>query len=293
VLAPQDSPSHPMAHWLQYWREQRAWERRVRAYERGGSGPPRRTRAIITMVHNEPVFFPIWLRYYSRFFDPGDIYVFDNETTDGSTDRDGFVRLPVEHDAVDHTWMERTIQELQHELIERYDVVLVTDADEIVSPVPEVGPLGAYLDQFDDEYVNCLGYEVLHLKDREPPLDLDRPILGQRRFWFWNQAYSKSAVATVPMDWMPGFHTRVDFQTRVDPDLRLIHLHRMDYEICRERHRVRRRRHWKDEDLKLSWAAHNRIVAPVEFEEWFYHHSGFEEYPPRPEEIRPNWRGVV
>jgi hypothetical protein len=44
--------------------------------------------AIITIVHNEPVSFPIWLRYDSRFLCPYDIYVFDNGTTDGATDRD-------------------------------------------------------------------------------------------------------------------------------------------------------------------------------------------------------------
>jgi hypothetical protein len=292
VLEPQDSPTHPLAPWFRYWREQRAWERKARARARGGRAPATPSRAIITIVHNEAVFFPIWLHYYSRFFDPDDIYVFDNETTDGSTDRDGFVRIPVEHDTVDHTWMVRTIQELQHELLRRYDVVVVTDVDEIVSPVPEIGTLGSYLDVFDDEYVTCLGYELLHMKDQEPPLDLERPILDQRRFWFWNQAYSKAAVATVPLEWNPGFHTRVDFQTRMDPDLRLIHLHRMDYNICKERHRVRRRKEWADEDKAKQWAVHNRIVEPAKFDDWFYNDSGFEGYPPRPEEIRTNWRGV-
>ncbi len=292
VLAPQDSQHHPLAPWFQHWREQRAWEQRASAHARGG--PPRatRSRAIITIVHNEAVMFPIWLGYYSRFFRPDDIYVLDNQTTDGSTDRGGFVRIPVEHDLVDHAWMVRTIEGLQHELIERYDVVVVTDVDEILSPVPEVGTLGSYLDHFDNEYVNCLGYELLHMKDREDPLDLTRPIMGQRRFWFSNEAYSKPAVATVPMEWRPGFHGRKDFHTRIDPDLRLIHLHRMDYDICLERHRTRRRKDWAEEDRKRSWAIHNRIVDPVEFERWFYNDSGFEGFPPKPEEIRRNWWGL-
>ena len=127
------------------------------------------------MVHNEPVFLPIWLGYYSRFFDPPNIYVFDNESDDGSTDRDGFVRMPVRHNRVDHTWMLRTIQDFQHELLDRYDVVLVTDVDEIVAPDPRWGTLGEYLDRFDEEWVNCLGYELLHVREEEPPLRLDRP----------------------------------------------------------------------------------------------------------------------
>jgi Glycosyltransferase family 92 len=243
-------------------------------------------------VHNESVFFPIWLRYYSRFFGPEDIYVFDNETTDGSTDRAGFVRIPVEKDTVDHVWMVNTIQGHQHELMKRYDVVVVTDVDEIVAPVPELGTLDEYLDHFDDEWVNCLGYELLHMKDREAPLDLRKPILEQRRFWFWNAAYNKPAIATVPMEWPPGFHTRTDLHGKADPDLRLIHLHRMDYDLCMERHHIRRRKQWATEDRKRAWAVHNRIVEPAEFEDWFYNDSGFKDYPPMPEEMRPNWRGV-
>ena len=46
----------------------------------------RKRRAVVTIVHNEPVFLPIWLGYYSRFFAAEDIYVLDNESTDGSTD---------------------------------------------------------------------------------------------------------------------------------------------------------------------------------------------------------------
>ena len=292
VLLPQDSPAHPLAAWFQNLRRQLALERGERQAARGGRPPARKTRAIITMVHNEPVFLPIWLGYYSRFFAPEDIYVLDNQTTDGSTDRNGFTRIPVEHGTVDHLWMVKTIRDLQHELISRYDVVVVTDVDELIAPVPELGDLGTYLDHFDDEFVNCLGYELLHMKDREPPLDLGKPILGQRRFWFPNDAYSKPAVATVPMEWRAGFHKRGDEQVRFDPDLWLIHLHRMDYEICAERHRTRRRKGWAPEDERRSWAVHNRLVEGPAFEAWFYGDSGFEEMPPKPEEMRPNWWGV-
>jgi hypothetical protein len=287
VLEPQDSAGHPMAPWFDKARR----ERRERYASRPKPRAPQ-SRAVITMVHNEPVFLPIWLRYYSRFFAPEDIYVLDNESTDGSTRTDGFVRVPVVHDRVDHTWMVRTIEELQHELLDRRDVVLVCDVDEIVAPVPELGTLGQYLDRFDEEWVNCLGYELLHMKDREAPLRVDEPILDQRRYWFFNGAYDKAALATVPMTWRPGFHGRTDFHFNPDPDLRLIHLHRMDYGICLERHRTRERRPWAEEDAREGWAVHNRITAEAEFERWFYEDSCFDGFEIRPEEIPPSWRGV-
>jgi hypothetical protein len=288
VLEAQDSPTHPLGPWFAHARRERRERREHARVERAGP----RSRALITMVHNESVFLPIWLRYYSRFFRPEDIYVFDNGTSDRSTERDGFVRIPVEHESVDHLWMVRTIQGLQHELLDRYDMVLVTDVDEIVAPAPEWGTLGEYLDDFDEEWVNCLGYELLHMKDREPPLDLARPVLEQRGWWFFNGAYDKAALATVPMSWRPGFHGREDFHYKLDPDLRLIHLHRMDYAICLQRHRARRRKPWAEHDEREGWAVHNQITDEREFERWFYEDSCFEGFEVRPEQIPASWRGV-
>jgi hypothetical protein len=287
-LEPNDSPEHPLAPWFA--------DQRRRRRERAAARPaPRRppTRALITMVHNEPLFLPIWLEYYSRFFTPDDIYVLDNETTDGSCDRDGFHRIPAAHANVDHTWMVRSIEELQHDLLDRYDVVVVTDVDEIIAPVPTLGTLGDYLDRFDEEWVNCLGYELLHLRDREPPLRLDRPILSQRHCWYVNGGYDKAAVATAPMTWRPGFHGRADYQFNFDPDLRLIHLHRMDYELCQERHRERSRRPWAPDDAEQGWAIHNQIVDEAQFARWFYEDTSFPGLQMRREQIHPLWREVV
>jgi Glycosyl transferase family 2 len=288
VLEPGDSPDHPMAAWFDDIRQTRR-----RHYEsRPRPEPGARTRALITMVHNEPVFLPIWLGYYSRFFVPEDIYVFDNESDDGSTERDGFVRLPVRHNRVDHRWMVRKIQDLQHELLDRYDMVLVTDVDEIVAPDPRWGTLGEYLDRFDEEWVNCLGYELLHVRDKEPPLRLEEPILSQRHHWYFNDAYNKAALASAPMDWTPGFHGRTDGSYALDPDLRMIHLHRMDYELCLERHRTRSRRRWARRDARLGWAGHNRIVDDRAFERWFYEDAYFERFAVKPEQIPERWRSV-
>lgn len=232
---------------------------------------------MLTIAHDEAVFLPIWLGFYSRFFAAEDIYVLDNETTDGSTKRDGFVRVPVTRDRVDAVWMTETVTSLQHELLERYDVVLYTDADEILTPIPRWGNLGEYIDRLEEEFVNPLGYEIVHLRDREPALDLRRPILDQRGYWFAHDGWDKPVLATVPMDWVPGSHRTADGRHNYDPDLRLIHLRRMDYEICRDRQRQRVGRAWDDRDLARGWGDYNRLAAEDEYERWFYEDSGFEE----------------
>jgi Glycosyl transferase family 2 len=283
-----ENPGHPLGEFWAPMRQHRRHRRRLRDLG------PRKRRAVLTMVHNEPVFLPIWLGYYSRSFGPDDIYVIDNDSTDGSTDRGGFVRIPASHDSVDHTWMVRTIEEHQRSLLERYDVVLVTDVDEVVTPTPEWGTLGEYIDQFDEEFVNCVGYEIIHLIDREEPYDPNRPILDQRGYWFANDAYDKPALASVPMRWKPGFHKREDEAFNWDPDLRLIHLHRIDFDICRERHRLRRDRAWNEHDVGEGWAQYNRIVEGGEFERWFYEDSGFENQGIHivVEPIPASWKGL-
>jgi hypothetical protein len=266
--------------------------RRARREHRSHESVSRKRRAALTIVRNEPVFLPIWLGYYSRFFEPDDIYVLDHSSRDGSTAAEGFVRIPVSHDTVDHTWMVRTVEEHQHELIERYDAVLVTDVDEIVAPRPELGSLGDYIDRLDEGFVNCIGYELLHLVDREPGFDPANKVLDQRGYWFANNIYDKPAIATEPMRWTPGFHRTQDLQVRLDPDLYLIHLHRMDYEICLARHRYRRERAWNDHDLAMGWATHNRITDEAEFARWFYEDANVEWTEIVVEPIPASWRGL-
>jgi hypothetical protein len=283
-----EDPPHPLG---EYFDRLRAWRRdhyRSCDLEAGR----RKSRAILTMVHDEAVFFPIWLRYYSQFFTPEQIHVLDHDTTDGSTAGDGFVRIPVSHDGVSHRWMEEAVAEHQNRLIESHDVVLVTDVDEIVAPDPAFGTLGDYIDRLDEPWVNCLGYELLHLPDREPAIDLDRPVLEQRRFWFANDGYDKPALAMEPMRWVPGFHTRFDRSFFLDPDLRLIHLHRMDRDVCKRRHDLRRQRPWGSEDVEEGWAAHNRIATGEEFDRWFLTDSSTEGVEIRLEEIPERWRGL-
>jgi hypothetical protein len=266
--------------------------RRTRSERRSDCDGGRKSRAALTIVRDEPVFFPIWLRYYSQFFEAGDIYVLDHGTSDGSTAREGFIRVPLTHDTVDHAWMARTIGEHQARLLDDYDVVLVTDVDEIVAPAPDFGTLGDYIDRFEESFVNCLGYELLHLADREGPYDPARKVLRQRGHWFANDLYDKPALTTRPLRWRPGLHRTMDGSMRPDPDLYLIHLHRMDYEVCLARHRYRQARAWNERDLELGWARHNRIADDAEFARWFYEDSnvGWTEIVLEP--IPAAWRDV-
>ena len=244
------------------------------------------------MARNESVFLPIWWRYYSQFFQPEDIYILDHESTDGSTSGPGFVRIPVSNPVVDWGWHRDMLQQQQHRLIERYDVVLCTDVDEIVAPDPRTGDLGEYLIRFRGDFVNCRGYEILHLKDSEGPLDFTQPLLEQRLHWYFNPAYSKPLLARVPMFWHGGLHARVDGLTNDDPSLYLIHLHRVDYDTCLARHHQRTSWMWNKRDLDEGWGYQNRITEAGPFLHWFYKES-CSGTPINVERIPDYWRGLI
>jgi hypothetical protein len=258
------------------------------------SAPVAASRAVFTIVKNESVFFPIWLRYYSQFFDAGDIYVLDHETTDGSTDGSGFNREIVRYRFVeDATWLTDTVKARQRELLESYEIVLFCDADEIIAPNPlKYDGLGDYIDRMTAEYVNCRGVEVIHMRDTEPPIDLSRPILEQRSWWFRNYIYSKPLLSRIPMNWVKGFHHRDDGTSNQDLALNLIHLHRMDYELTRARHRFRKSLKWNDAGGLTRSGYQNRIVETDEFEEWFYNDTA-NVIPLVPRKIPKHWRTVV
>ena len=175
-------------------------------------GDARPSRAVVTIVHDEPVFLPVWLRYYSRFFAAQDIYVLDNESTGDIDRREGYVRIPATRGTVDHMWMVRTVEALQHELLERYDIVLVTDVDEIVAPHPRARAPRRLPRRVPRGMGELPRLRAAHMPDREPALRLDEPILDQRGYWFYNDGYSKAALATAPMSWRRASTAAVTFR---------------------------------------------------------------------------------
>jgi hypothetical protein len=236
-------------------------------------------RAVFTIVQNEPKFLPMWLGYYSRFFDRSDIHILDHGSTDGSTEHlDGSCKVVKVHRdrSFDHAWLKGTVEDFQAFLLRSYDVVLFAEADEFVVPDPARYPdLGAYIDDLEGPAACCTGYNVVHYPD-EPPLRFDEPVLRQRRYWHpARRWYSKRLLSRIPLSWHFGFHDELNAPyIEPDPALYLVHLHRVDYDYCLARHRAATERKWHEEDRRRDLGRHYRVVEPDEFRKWFF--SGYD-----------------
>lgn len=192
--------------------------------------------AVFTIVRNEDVFLPIWLRHYSKHFYRNDIFVIDNGTTDGSTHVEGATFVPrISTTSFDAPWMLHTVRDFQRELLKSYDWVLFAEVDEIIHcPIK--------LCEYPNNKfttLSCMGYEVIQDLNEEPPLDLNRPLLKQRRYWAPSDLFSKPLYSRVPLDWRLGFHSCTQPHTKAT-DLTLIHLHRMDFNIAAYRNEHRK-----------------------------------------------------
>ncbi len=235
-----------------------------------------RKRAAFTIVQNEAVFLPIWLNYYARYFDRTDLYVLDHDSDDGSTagveTRCNLLRVHRDK-SFDHQWLHDTVAAFQAFLLRSYERVLFAEADEIIVADPaRYGGLDDYFVRCRGRVARCTGFEVVHYPDEEPPLRFDRAILAQRTYWHASREYCKPLLAAVPMSWSLGFHEAPDFpDVEPDPNLFLVHLHRVDYGTCVARHRASAARNWSEHDIRAEQGFQNRLVeGDAGFRKWFF-----------------------
>jgi hypothetical protein len=259
----------------------------------------RRPAAVFTIVREEPVFLPIWLRYYSCHFSAEDIYVLHHTVPGGPEDRccDGLAcNVEQRPNALfDPVWLGRVVSEKQTELLSRYRAVLFAEVDEIV--LPTEGTLRDTVEEFAQQdggadgaaaAVACTGWEVCerlqprsartpglrpdrafcgasrqqlhHEFGREPPIDLSRPLLAQRGRWHRNTLYDKALLARAPLTYSLGFHTCEEPAARRE-GLLLLHLHKYDFQAYIARHEARAAMQHAPDAVANGWNTHYRATG--------------------------------
>lgn len=203
--------------------------------------------AAVTMAYNEPEYLPIWARHYAAQVGGRHCYVIDHGSDDTSTGDLGEVNVArIPRSPQDNGRRARFLSRFCASLLEWYDWVIHTDVDEIALADPRFHPtLQAYCAAHPPEVVTALGFNLHHLPESEPPIDLARPITEQRRWLRFSAAMCKPVLIRRAVDWAPGFHCAADAPVSFD-QLFLFHLRWFDKDLGLKRLAKTRAMPWAD-----------------------------------------------
>ena len=140
-----------------------------------------------------------------------------------------------------------------------YDLVIGTDADEILAPDPKLGVgLAEFLSGLDIRTsVSGLGLDVGQVLGEEGDIDPEKPFLKQRHTARVSTRYTKASVLARPLRWGSGFHRVEGRNFHIAKDLYLFHLGYFDMGRLQAR--------FSDKDrLETGWERHlNKRSATI------------------------------
>lgn len=228
--------------------------------ESAESPPARRPRlAAITMVRNEAAMLPRWVSHYAAQCGGYDgLVVIDDNSTDGSTDDlpCPVIRIP----PFIHRQFEPArlglLSHLASGLLESYDAVAFTDADEFLVADPD--RYDTLLDLLaarpDTRVFGAMGLNVVHHVGEEPALDPGLPILSQRRLAKFIPLMCKPAIKRVHAQWTASSHGLKGVPWQIDPDLYMFHAKFADRDALRAAADLRRQSVQNDgRPRKTNW----------------------------------------
>lgn len=201
-----------------------------------GPDPARPTAAVLTVARDEAVMLPRWVEHYGRQFGVENLIVFDDNSTDGSTDDLPCTvhRIPGFRGGFEGRRL-RLVSGVGKGLLETYDWVVFTDVDEFLIADPAVhADLPSLLAAREETAVLApLAFNVVHHVGLEGPLDPAAPVLGQRRLASFAPVMCKPSIKRVGSPWSHASHgIREPFS--VDPELFMVHLKFADRDLLRE-----------------------------------------------------------
>lgn len=206
------------------------------------------------MVKNEGVFMPFWLKHYGKCFEPQDLIVHSDGSTDDTEEQcvaAGVTFHAVPPGTVRVGKNDRYIKGVITALLEYYECVLFAESpDDIIVPGPSHDHnLRTYLDDFlksTDRYRFLTGINIVQ-GALEPAYDpLAGTILSQRQYAIRCKQYDNAFLWKDTPLWGRGWH---DFggprlcgagdDQGEDKRLYNLHIHYADFDLCNRRHHVR------------------------------------------------------
>lgn len=230
--------------------------------------------AAFTIAQDETRFLSAWAAWHGRYFD--DLYVLDHNSRGDSIEVLGDLAVPhhvcrLHHPrSYDERYLTSVTCKFQQFLLCDYAAVFFSAADELVA-FPDEGYAERFAAGESPRAVVAAGYEVVHDREHEPAIDFDAALLRQRKWWYPCRRYTKPVLANHSVFWRPGWHRASNVPDRdfdEAGEVRLIHLHRIDYDYCLARHRAKAAREWDPESRNEGVFRHNRVEDPDQLDRW-------------------------
>jgi hypothetical protein len=238
-------------------RMSRAVTRAVAAPKQGGGlgGPSLvRTRShatdgvcLITMARNEPEFLTHWIWYYSQALERPKFILLDDASDPAMVEglRARFpeadldvIRLP--EGAFSDQYKSNAMSALALVAVERFAVVIATDADEIVMPIGAGHDLFQMLREAPKPFAAPIGVAPIQDIATEAPFEPMRPLREQRRAGQLRSASCKPCIwQGEPWLFAPGQHGLRQRRAPIFPRLALVHLKYVDADLLATRQGVR------------------------------------------------------
>lgn len=263
-------------------------------------GIQKRKLGAFTIAKNETYFLDIWVNYYSRSIPKEDLFILDHDSDSKETKElfkryrdEGITIVPIHNElSYNHYWLRDVVQKFQRFMLHSYEIVLFAEPDEIIIPRPDLyaKTLKEYItDKMEESgarLLRCVGYSLEHQHHMEPPIDLSIPIMSQRRFWRYHKFYDKTLISSIECSWSLGFHEMATNPAWPPPDrhLLLVHIHKLDYNLCKAKHKERAAYKWASHAAGFNDTNHNRVAEDEEFDRYFvsdqYTSAPVEPVPP-------------
>jgi len=204
--------------------------------------------ACVTMVRDEPVFLPRWVAHWRGAAPEAHLFILADgpdqplPRPDATCQIITFPRRPPLSGWEASRW--RLLSDFASTLLERFDLVVLNDVDELVTLDPADGRTlpQALAEARTLGVIRPIGLELVHRPDLEPAtLVPGRPVLGPRRHVRVNALYCKPCIIAKPVRWSMGGHFASFPDLHLSRSLCLFHLRAADRDLLLTRHDHRRR----------------------------------------------------
>ncbi len=198
--------------------------------------------AAVTMVRNDDFFLHKWVTYYGRQLGKENLYIYFDGTDQQVPPFCQGTNTHLHEKIGDHVTKAekgrlRFLSLQAATLLQTYDLVIGTDADEYIVVDPAVGSsLAEYLSRQDISIsMSALGLDFGQKLPEEQELHTDKPFLSQRRFAQIGTRYTKPCIVARPCIWGAGFHRVKGHNFHIATGLYLMHFGYSDLNVIKAR----------------------------------------------------------